>query len=74
MRNSKDVNIPDDIVSSCSGAENAALFSLAVSKILSVSHAEIIRREAKQAMQVPRKRGRKPKASVSPAPVDQPRA
>jgi hypothetical protein len=51
-----------------SGKEAAARFSAAMAKILSVSHAELIRREAeykKKAALNPRKRGPKPKSKPS---------
>jgi hypothetical protein len=64
----KAVEVSSEIAARYTNPDQAQRFDAAVRKVFSISHAEILRREAKEQMETPRKRGRKPK-TVAPVPA-----
>ncbi len=70
----KPIKISEELAKQYTNPDQFERFDTAMRTILGVSHSEIVRREAKQVALHPRRRGRKPKTSVSPGPGGQPQA
>jgi len=63
----KPIEVSNEVAARYTNPDQAQRFDAAVRRVFSVSNAEILRREAKEQTETPRKRGRKPKV-VSPVP------